>query len=125
MHFLWEQFQHRKMLPQRDFTAGGFPLAGAWNVATTPGTTAEGQVPGNDLPIPANLAGELSGHQQQGGDFSQPALRQWFSVSLPPLWKALSTHNRSLRFLQPIGLPGDLSGTSPPENVVHSSPWRL
>ena len=51
MHFLGEQFQCRKILPQRDFAAGGFPLADAWKAATTPRVTAEGQVPGNDLSI--------------------------------------------------------------------------
>ena len=113
------------MLPQRDFAAGGFPLAGAWKAGTTPGTTAEGQVPGNDLPIPGDPAGELSGHQQWTGYFSQPAWQQWFSVSVAPLWKALSTHSHSLRFPQPIGAPGDLSSTSLPEKVIHPSPWRL
>ena len=79
MHFLGEQFQHQKMLPQRDFAAGGFSLAGAWKAAT-PGTTAEAQVPGNCWPIPGDGSGELCGHQPRweilpsqpgssGGDF--------------------------------------------------------
>ena len=39
------------MLPQRDFVAGRFPLAGVWKAAT-PGTTTECQVSENGFPIP-------------------------------------------------------------------------
>ena len=38
------------MLPQSDFSAGGFSVAGVQN-EVTPGTSPEAQVPGNCLPI--------------------------------------------------------------------------
>ena len=50
MHFLGEQFQQQKMLSQRDFSAGGFSVAGVQN-EVTPRTSPEAQVPGNCLPI--------------------------------------------------------------------------
>ena len=50
MHFLGEQFQHEKMLPQSDFAAGRFSLAGVQKAAT-PGTAAEAQMRENTLPI--------------------------------------------------------------------------
>ena len=39
MHFLGDQFQHQKMLPQRDFAVGGFSVAGVWKAATTGNST--------------------------------------------------------------------------------------
>ena len=50
MHFLGEQFQHEKMLPQTDFAAGRFSSAGV-RKAATPGTAAEAQMHENNLPI--------------------------------------------------------------------------
>ena len=38
------------MLPQSDFSPGGFSVAGVQN-EVTPGTSPEAQVPGNCLPI--------------------------------------------------------------------------
>ena len=64
MHFLGEQYQHQKMLPQRDFAAGRISLAGAWKAAT-PGTTAEAQVPG---PYPATPLENFVG-TSPGGKF--------------------------------------------------------
>ena len=103
MHFLWEQFQHEKMLPQRDFAAGGFSLASVWKAAT-PGTTSEAQVLGNCWRIPA--------WPRQPGSSSRDFL------SLVPLWKVLPTHNPSLCFPQPLDTPGNLSSPSPAEKVV-------
>ena len=50
MHFLGVQFQQKKMLPERDFDAGRFSVAGVWK-EMTPGTFHEAQVPGNCSPI--------------------------------------------------------------------------
>ena len=50
MHFLGEQFQQQKMLPQRDLAAGGFSVAGVRN-EVTPRTSPEAQVPRNRSPI--------------------------------------------------------------------------
>ena len=50
MHFLEEQFQQQKMLPQRDFCAGRFSAVGVQN-EVTPRITPEAQVPRNCLPI--------------------------------------------------------------------------
>ena len=50
MHFLGEQFQQKKMLPQRDFCAGGFSVAGVRN-EVKPGISPEAEVPGNCSPI--------------------------------------------------------------------------
>ena len=65
----------QKMLPQRDFATGRFPLAGVWKAAT-PETTSESQVPGNGLPVFDNPSGQLFRHEHERGDFSQPALLQ-------------------------------------------------
>ena len=46
MHFLGAQFQQKKMLPERDFDAGRFSVAGVWK-EMTPRTSHEAQVPGN------------------------------------------------------------------------------
>ena len=37
--FWGDQFQHQKMLPQRDFAVGGFSVAGVWKAATTGNST--------------------------------------------------------------------------------------
>ena len=50
MHFLGEQFKRQKMLPQRDFCAGRFSVAGVRN-EVTPQASPEAQVPGNCSPI--------------------------------------------------------------------------
>ena len=77
MHFLGEQFQRQKILPQRNFTAGAFVLAGAWKVAT-PGISVEGQVSWNDLPIPylGTPLENFLGISSRMGDFSHPVWQQ-------------------------------------------------
>ena len=50
MDFLGVQFQQQKMLPERDFDAGRFSVAGVWK-EMTPRTSPEAQVCGNCSPI--------------------------------------------------------------------------
>ena len=69
IHFLGEQFRHWKIFPQRDFAAGGFPLAGACKAATTCRTTAEDQVPRNDL---AAVVFCIAGSPLEGSLHPQP-----------------------------------------------------
>ena len=125
MHFLGEQFQHHKMLPQRDFAAGGFSLAGVWKAAT-PGTTAEAQVPRNCWPIPGDHSGELWRHQPRWKILpSQPGSSGGDFLSLAPLWKVLSTHNSS-QFSPARGHPWKSLLPIPcRKSCVHPSWWRL